>query len=253
MPASAAGAHLAPQKTLAEALRGGRFSLAYALRCAKDVAEALRDLHESGCMHGAVSSSAVLLNSSGAEVLPAKKQPPHMLPAVDIAAFGALLYEMAAGEKPTPSGPLLLPFEAPPGEETIYASVVDLASKCLTCVSDSPAEMQKVLTEVILLSSEASAAVSRTAPFKPAPSHSAPDTQWFHSTTGDAHSGDSPSGMRCPKCRSRYVYPSRTRTWFERWLATWKCRPMRCRRCLHRFMVVGRLRVGKGSPRQEKS
>jgi serine/threonine protein kinase len=252
MQTSAAGSRIAPQKTVAEALRSGRFSLAYALRSAKDVAEALRELHESGCMHGAVSSGAVLLNSSGAELLPAKKQPPHMLPAVDIAAFGALLYEMAVGEKPAPSGPLSLPFDAPPGEETIYAAVVDLASKCLASVSDSPAEMLRVLSEIILLSSEASAAVSRTATAKPEPPHSAPDTQRFHSTTGGTPSGDSPSGIRCPKCRSPYVYPSRTRTWFERWLATWKCRPMRCRRCLHRFMVVGRFRVGKGSPRQEK-
>ena len=131
METSSGSARIAPQKTVAEALRNGRFSLFYSLRCAKDVAEAVRELHESGRIHGAIGAEAVLLNSSGAELLPAKRQPNQMVAAADIAAFGALLYEMAAGEKVSPAVPLSLPFEPVPGEERVHEAVIQLVSRCL--------------------------------------------------------------------------------------------------------------------------
>ncbi|HEX3876918.1 MAG TPA: hypothetical protein VHW24_08030 [Bryobacteraceae bacterium] len=72
--------------------------------------------------------------------------------------------------------------------------------------------------------------------------------------TDPADSNDPiPSGVRCPKCGLPYVYPSRPRSWLETLLAAWNSPPMRCHRCLHRFVtILGRFHFEKGSPMPSK-
>jgi hypothetical protein len=63
-----------------------------------------------------------------------------------------------------------------------------------------------------------------------------------------------PSGVKCPKCGVPYVYPSRPRTWLEELFSAWKSPPMRCHRCLHRFILLfGKFHFSKGSPKSSGS
>jgi hypothetical protein len=282
---SVGGFGVGPYKTLADRLESGRLNLGQALRYAADVADILRGLHEDGRMHGSVNTKSVVVGEEGAILLPPNGNVRSNIPATDISAFGAMLYEMVTGIKPslemTPQPP---PTQMLSGEEGIQAAATRLASKCLCSVSNSPREMQNVLTEILLLSLRAKVYEKKS---QPAPSaepasqvafaaagarsvegsapprrmkssepvgFSAPPVYGYFATKVPDRSEPAPSGIKCPKCGVPYVYPSRARNWFEHLLATWKSPPMRCHRCLHRFIsVLGRFPFEKGSPKSYRN
>jgi len=271
------------RKTLSEALRGGPLPLGYALHCAQDIATSLRELHEGGRIHGSVNTGAVLLNSEGAELLAPKNRQARAEPAVDISAFGAVFYEMVTGVRPSPvrapAAPLV---PSRSSEEALYAAVVRLAHRCIGSISNSPTEMQNVLSEILMLSMQTKLAGMEdsilTAParqesvqdFAPSGRPASPISP--KSSSGEPAvsasiaarrflAGDDPgfadpgpSGIRCPKCGGPYVYHSRPRSWFESICVAWKTPPLRCHRCLHRYLTIfGKFHIEKGSPRPEKA
>jgi hypothetical protein len=239
-------------------------------------------MHEAGRMHGSVNAKAVMVTEDGALLLPPNGKARSMMPATDISAFGALLHEMVTGLKPSlqiappsPSNRLL------PGKDGIRAAAVLLASKCICSVSDSPGGMEKVLAEILLLRLRAKADEAETpeAPQQPerrsqpavtqpkeapmaAPEQRLPDrplftvapAEGFLATKPADLADPPPSGVRCPKCGVPYVYPSRPRTWMEEFLAAWKSPPLRCHRCLHRFVLLfGKFHFERGSPKSNGS
>jgi hypothetical protein len=250
------------------------------LRCATDVAGSLRDLHEEGRLHGSVNADSVVVTKTGAQLLPPNGHARHAVAGADVSAFGALLYEMATGVKPSPRTTLPLPtIRSRNTQKGLRIATTRLASKCLRSTSNSFTDMQKVLTEVRLLSLQsriqqtpaaaeplrAPAAWERRAEaptsVPPPPASSlqrrgvAPvlftpiPRESFLSVKDVSTVDPPPSGVRCPVCQLPYVYPSRPRTWFEALLGAWSMPTLRCHRCLHRHIVIfGRFKFSKGSP-----
>jgi DNA-directed RNA polymerase subunit M/transcription elongation factor TFIIS len=124
-----------------------------ALRCATDVAAALRELHEVGHAHGEVSPASVVLRASGAGLLPPNGLPRKVDLNADVAAFGAVLYEMLTGGKPPRGGPVAAPEEHAPhaGVPGLRAAATRLAAKCLAAPPEQAPTIQMVVTEVRLL------------------------------------------------------------------------------------------------------
>jgi hypothetical protein len=241
------------------------------LRCATDVATGLRDLHEEGRLHGSVSAHSVVVTKTGARLLPPNGRARYTLASADVSAFGALLYEMVTGAEPSfraaPPLPAIASRNTPKG---LRIAATRLASKCLRSTSNSFTEMQKVLTEVRLLGLQsrilqppaAAAAAPAAAPAaarQPDPSPQRRGVAALHFTpvppagfmaVKDIDTIDPPpSEINCPVCGVPYVYPSRSKTWFETLLSAWGMPTLRCHRCLHRYIVIfGRFKVSKGSP-----
>jgi serine/threonine protein kinase len=230
-------------------------------------------------MHGSVDASSVIFTSAGAQLLPPNGLTRYTAPRADVSAFGALLYEMLTGSKPsTRSTQPIPPIAARNTEEGIQIAARRLASKCLQSTSNTFSEMQKVLTEVRLLSLQTRIRVKpaclppvaaipeptrRTVcTVKPNPQTYVPlDGPVVHCiftavpadgfmASNDVDSVDaSPSGIKCPVCGVAYVYPSRPRNWFETVLSAWGSPLLRCHRCLHRYVIVmRRFKFAKGSP-----
>lgn len=258
--------------------------MGYALRCATDVACSLRDLHEAGRLHGSVNVNSVVVTKTGAQLLPPNGHARHAVAGADVSAFGALLYEMVTGAKPSPRAAPPLPTVAPRNTPNgLRIAATRLASKCLRSTSNSFTEMQKVLTEVRLLGVQSG--IQRMAPAfepltapavwerraeppaaPPQPASSPPrrgvanpvftavPPEGFLAVK-DVDTVDSPpSEINCPVCGVPYVYPSRPKTWFEMLLGAWGMPMLRCHRCLHRYVVIfGRFKFSKGSPTNRPS
>jgi hypothetical protein len=266
-------------ETLANRLSQGALPLGYALRYATDVASSLRDLHEEGRLHGSVNADSVVVTGTGAQLLPPNGHARYTVAGADVSAFGALLYEMVTGAKPSPrTTPPLPPIASRNTPKGLEAAATRLASKCLRSTSNSFTEMQKVLTEVRLLGLQSRIQPTPAAvePFRapaawvrpaealtaaPQPA-SIPEMrgvapllftpippEGFLAVKEAGTVDPRPSEINCPICGVRYVYPSRTTTWFEALLGAWRMPTLRCHRCLHRYIVVfGRFKFSKGSP-----
>jgi hypothetical protein len=89
----------ARQETLAERAARRPLSLMEALRCATDIAGALRDLHQHGLAYGAVSSQLIEMGASGAALRPTGALKRLGDGRGDATAFGAVLEEMVRCEE----------------------------------------------------------------------------------------------------------------------------------------------------------
>jgi hypothetical protein len=102
---------IAQPRTIAERLASDGIPIADALRYAMLLAEALRGIHDTGGVYGALCPASVALTESGLELLsalpPASAVTPYTAPEVaaggpptarsDIFSFGAVAYEMLTG------------------------------------------------------------------------------------------------------------------------------------------------------------
>jgi hypothetical protein len=149
------------EETLSGRLRVGPLPLVFALRCATGVAAALRDMHLEGRAHGAVTPASILLRPSGAVLSPAGYRSDPAEPCADVAAFGAVLYEMLTGCQPpagagvpsgAPLGPATPRLPTPrTGPAALRSAAIRLAIRCLAASPDAMPAMQQVVTEVRLL------------------------------------------------------------------------------------------------------
>jgi hypothetical protein len=269
-------------ETLANRLSHGALPLGYALRCATDIASNLRDLHEEGRLHGSVSANSVVVTESGARLLPPNGQARYAVAGADVSAFGALLYEMVTGAKPSPRAtpplPAITSRNTPKG---LQLAATRLASKCLRSTSNSLGEMQNVLTEVRLLGLQSSIwqkppafqplrapavwerrALAPAVPQQPASSprrcgatsFTPVPREGFMAVKDDDTMEPPTSEINCPVCGVPYVHPSRSSTWFEALLGAWRMPTLRCHRCLHRYVVIfGRFKFSKLSPPNRRS
>jgi hypothetical protein len=272
-------------ETLANRLSQGPLPLRHALQYATDVANRLRQLHDGNQPHGSVDARYIAVTSTGAQLLPPAEVSSQTGPTDDVSAFGVLLHELLTGSKLFPQVTPPPPPDALRNTKAgIKIAAIRLASKCVhSDDGNSNLEMQHVLTELRLLNLQARV---RERPFAVTAERESDSlevlpefpvqTQPVAQTTGPAelaeptevvspqftsvpadsfmaHKGDAaeplPTGVKCPLCGALYVYPSRTRTWFENVLASWGCAPQRCHRCLHRYVVIlNVLTFAKGSP-----
>jgi DNA-directed RNA polymerase subunit M/transcription elongation factor TFIIS len=143
-----------------------------ALRCATDVAAALRELHQAGRAHGDVSPASIVLRPSGATLLPPNSLAMVANPRADVAAFGAILYQMLTGGRPPRSGLLAAPSGRAPhaGPSGLLAAATRLAGRCLAAPPQPAPTIQMVVTEVRLLS----VLTKQMGPESPAPPLPAP-------------------------------------------------------------------------------
>jgi hypothetical protein len=92
-------------QTLAERLAQGPIPMKQALRYATLLGQTLRDLHDAGKSHGAVSSKTILLTSEGLELAPPAEMSGQADIPVDILGFGTVLAEMLANPGYAPGDP----------------------------------------------------------------------------------------------------------------------------------------------------
>jgi len=139
---------------LAEVLeREGPLGLDLCLRYATEIATALREMHQEGRSHGSVNPANVVLRGGSASLLPADRRG-YADPLADLTGFGIVLYAMLTGKKPAgdefrlvPAKPAILK-----GPSAVRATAVRLAERCLTAERETAPDLQKILTEVRLLS-----------------------------------------------------------------------------------------------------
>jgi hypothetical protein len=112
MTATALETEMTQTGTLSQRLAEGPISLPEALRYATMLAEALRQIHDTGRTFGALMPSSIVLAGSGLELI-APREPagitPYTAPEIlqgrtadsrtDIFAFGAIVYEMITGRR----------------------------------------------------------------------------------------------------------------------------------------------------------
>lgn len=242
---------------MAQRLEQGPLPLADALHCALDIASHLRELHEDGRVHGEIGSHLVVLRHSRHLLLPPNSPHGDTGSIADVTAFGTLLYEMLTSRKPTTEALLSTPLQPPPrkGPGAVYSAAVRLAERCVTAVPENAPSMQRVLTELRLLSvqtrqwaeAEKSAARPPDAP-KPAPSTApgekavalagdgADDEDSADSQSSPGEEEDLMADGRCPRCRCSKVRVSRPRNRLERLLRAIGLPVRRCHRCYFRYI-----------------
>lgn len=135
--------------SLAERLANGALTVPYALLCATEIASAIRDYHRKGLAHGEINPAAIRLHESGARLQPPGRRSRSADAGADVAAFGAVLYEMMTGLKP-PAGltsPALTPAASVMDMSEVRSSAIHLAQKCL----DGSPDMKQVHFELRIL------------------------------------------------------------------------------------------------------
>ena len=158
-------------KTLAERLSEGRMPVGEALKCAMQLADSLRKLHDQGKAHGAITPSNVALAADGVELLPAAQGSaatitPYTAPEVvqghtadersDIFSLGAVLFEMLTGRRAFDGESrvtLAANLTNAPTPSSGSPLVDRLVGPCLTKNPDARSpRMQRVIMELKMLS-----------------------------------------------------------------------------------------------------
>jgi hypothetical protein len=136
-------------ESLAERLASGVLPVPYALICATDVASTLRDLHQKGLAHGEVNLGSIRLSESGARLQPRGSRTRLADTRSDVAAFGAVLYEMMTGLKPPSDvkSAVFTPVTTAMDMGDVRTDAIRLAEKCL----DGSPDMKQVLIELRIL------------------------------------------------------------------------------------------------------
>ena len=270
-------------ETLAGVLAVGPLSLAAGLRCASEIADELRDLHQRTKAYGKLTAARILMTGSGAHLLPLSDYPDGAIPQRDVEAFGAVLYQMLTGAVPpaTLTAVDLGVPGAPAGPSRLRTAAMKLALRCLA-PKETPLSMQQIATELRLLGLLLGQYETNTGegrePAAPAPApmaHSAGGarpgpTDFGHSMQSAGETGAAPlvplgpdsfgrpkaqvkaelqpAGGNCPKCDGSPVYVSRARSRFERMLERWQVPICRCYHCYHRYVVFAGFKIGKDMP-----
>ena len=156
-------------QTLAHRLAEGKLPVSESLRTGTQLAEALRKLHDTGSVHGAVSPDSVTLTADGVELAPALASStpnaytaPEVIAgkpadvASDIFSYGAVLYEMLTGRRAFDAGDSASiaagATQAQPAP-TGSPAVDRLMAACLAKDPLArPPRMQKVILELKMLS-----------------------------------------------------------------------------------------------------
>ena len=242
-----------------------------ALRYAGEVAETLRALHDEGRFHGDVDPTAVRITTAGALLAPPNGHSHLATAQTDISAFGSLLYRMLTGATPNSALPVLVSVG---DRQSIRLRATRLAARCLGAVPDTPADIQKVATEVRLLSvlarqrseetepepaSPPAAEIETPAPVEieetvvataPVASEmveplvtAAPEPHIHHDHEAQAASPEE----TCPRCGGSLGTNSRPRSAFEALLRTFGFPVRRCSRCFHRYVIFLGLPIHKAA------
>jgi hypothetical protein len=235
---------------LADRLVGGRLPLNQALGCAADLAMALRELQAAGRVHGSVTPVFVALEPTRAVLLPAPGSAATATQAGDVAALGALLYEMLVGRKPTGDAfaPAVVRSPYGPAWTEVYQAALGVAEKCLAASTGTLPNLRNIASELRLLLLIAGRPV-RPAPAAPPrqPAMAAP-----LETDLPAEDSEDPTltltDLMCPRCGGDDVHVSGRRSSLERFLGKFDVSFFRCHRCFHRFMVVFGLKVTMVAP-----
>lgn len=251
-------------ETLADRIAQGPLPLGYALRCATDIAIALRDLHQDGRAHGRVEASTVLLRRSGARLVPSSGRSTHISIRTDVAAFGWVLHQMLTGHKPHGNYATLTERSVSRrGAAGVHAAALRLAERCYASPVETAPTMQKVLTEVRLLAviarqpdeeegitgleddnEEASAAGERAAP-EP---HDSGESS-LQMPRPSRHRGRPAviKGELCPRCGGNRIRKSKPRTTWEQILTLFGITIRRCHRCYYRYIMILQAPINKGT------
>jgi chromosome segregation ATPase len=156
-------------QTLEHRLAEGKLPVPESLRTGTQLAEALRKLHDSGRVHGALSPATVTLTADGVELAPALAcltPTPYTAPEViagkradvasDIFSYGTVLYEMLTGRRAfdgSDSASIAAAVTQAQPAPTGSASVDRLMAACLAKdPTVRPPRMQKVILELKMLS-----------------------------------------------------------------------------------------------------
>jgi hypothetical protein len=158
---------LTDTKTLAQRLDQGRLPPAEALRCAIQLAGSLRELHDRGKTHGAVTPSNVALSAGSVELLQGSSGSitPYTAPEVvqgcaadmrsDIFGFGAIVFEMFTGRRAfggESRGALMASLTKSPTPSTGTAALDRVVGSCLNKDPDARAShMRRIVMELKLL------------------------------------------------------------------------------------------------------
>jgi hypothetical protein len=239
-----------PPERLADRLADGRLPLDEALGCAADLAVALRELHASGRVHGSVTPVFVALEPARALLLPAQGVSADASKQGDIAAFGAVLYEMLVGRKPASDafGPAAFRSPYGPAWTRVYQTSLHVAEKCLAASADTLPDLRNIATEIrlLLVIARRPEAPPAAAPRlrKPEPAADPKPTPPEEVETANVTLTD----LVCPCCGVDDVHISGRRTGFERFLAKFDVTFFRCHRCFHRFMIIFGVKITMVSP-----
>ncbi len=249
------------RETLADRIAQGPLPLAYALRCATDIALAMRDLHADGRAHGRVEAATVLLRGRGASLAAPLGRSAHISIRTDVAAFGRVLHQMLTGHKPgSHSAAISGHSVSRKGAAGLHDSALRLAERCYASPAETAPTMQKVLTEVRLLAVIARQADEEegTTGFEDDNGEASAAAESARESREDGES-EAPRASRhhplpvlikgelCPRCGGNCIRKSKPRTTWERILTSLGITIRRCHRCYYRYIMILQAPINKGT------